>query len=148
MTQAPKQLLGGCLCGRVRYRICAPFRPIIVCHCRQCARWSGHNVAATAVSLDRFCLESGEELVRWYEATDLARRGFCSNCGSLLFWHSADGDRISIMAGSLDQPSGLEISAHIYVGDKSDYELIDDGLPQYEAGRIGLQAAPKLEDRD
>jgi hypothetical protein len=38
-------------------------------------------------------------------------------------------DRLAIAAGSLDQPSGLEVMGHEYVGSKADYVRIDDGLP-------------------
>src|SRR5207244_3250241 len=44
-----------------------------------------------------------------------ASRGFCAECGSCLFWDAPGRDSISIGAGSLDDPAGLEILDHIYV---------------------------------
>lgn len=38
---------------------------------------------------------------------------------------------ISIMAGTLDTPSGLKLAAHIFADDKHDYFEITDGLAQF-----------------
>ena len=44
----------------------------------------------------------------------LARRGFCGICGSNLFWEAVGKPYISIMAGSLDKPTGLKLAtAHL-----------------------------------
>lgn len=128
----PKTLKGQCLCGAVRFEADGPFRPISYCHCRQCARWTGSHVAATAVPLDRFRLVSGDASLKWFAASTEAKRGFCGECGSSLFWKPNDGSRISISAGALDPPTGIPSSHHIFVADKSDYYRIGDGLPQHE----------------
>jgi hypothetical protein len=46
-----------------------------------------------------------------------------------LFWRP-DGDRTAITAGTLDLPTGIELTEHIFVDDKSDYYVLGDGLPQ------------------
>lgn len=128
-----KTLEGGCLCGAVRYRLEGRLRPVIACHCGQCRRASGHHGAATAVEREGFTLLSGEEAITWYESSPGVRRGFCSACGSNLFWESEAETQICIMAGTLDQPTGLTLEGHIFVGDKADYYEIGDGLPQKKA---------------
>ena len=126
---------GHCLCGAVRYRIEGPMRPVIACHCEQCRRSSGHFVAATAAPRESVTIEGP---VSWYQSSDVARRGFCGTCGSNLFW-DGPGPGISIMAGTLDQPTGLVLDGHIYVADKGDYYAITDGLPQAEQGSADIQ---------
>jgi hypothetical protein len=121
MSVTPEALNGRCLCGAVSFTIRAPFRPIIACHCRQCARWTGHAVYATAVAPERFELKTGETELSWFRASDAAARGFCHSCGSSLFWKPDSGSHISILAGGLDPPTGIAVSAHIHTGDKSDY---------------------------
>ncbi|PLX39197.1 MAG: aldehyde-activating protein [Hyphomicrobiales bacterium] len=123
---------GQCLCGSVRYSVVGPLRPVIGCHCRSCRRQSGHFVAATqaprvAIDID------GLKNITWYQATDAARRGFCRKCGSLMFWEPVGGDVLSLMAGSMDEPTGLRLSAHIHVSEKGDYYDIEDDLPQFSA---------------
>lgn len=121
---------GSCLCGGVRFEVHGPLRPIIYCHCTMCRRSSGHFDAATACAREHLRLLSAQSL-RWYQSSASARRGFCSTCGSQLFWEPADGGRISIWAGTLDTPTGLKPSKHIFVAEKGDYYEITDGLPQW-----------------
>ncbi|MEX0956223.1 MAG: GFA family protein [Rhizobiaceae bacterium] len=122
--------MGGCHCGAVRYSIGGPTRAVVYCHCSQCRRQSGHYYAATSCRNDEL-QTTGSEHLTWYRASESARRGFCSKCGSALFWQGDGSANISILAGSLDLPSGLKADRHIYVADKGDYYTIDDGLPQF-----------------
>ena len=59
------------------------------------------------------------------------RRGFCNKCGGNLFWERVESASISVMAGTLDGPSGLVIDRHIYVADKGDYYAIPDDVPSF-----------------
>ena len=122
---------GSCHCGAVRYRVNGGLRPVSYCHCGQCRKQSGHYYAATQCQTSDLEVE-GEPNLTWYSASDTARRAFCKTCGSALFWRANGSDRTSILAGSLDGPTGLAGENHIFVADKGDYYSIDDGLPQYQ----------------
>jgi hypothetical protein len=95
-------------------------RDVIACHCEQCRKTSGHHVAATSTPKAQFQLNNDSTLT-WYRASDTARRGFCNACGGNLFWDRDNGDNISIFAGTLDTPTGLTCTSHIFVADKGDY---------------------------
>ena len=71
-----------------------------------------------------------DESLEWFASSEFASRGFCSRCGSSLFWLSEARDHVSIMAGTLDEPTGLEAVEHIYVKDKGDYYDLTDDLPK------------------
>jgi hypothetical protein len=122
---------GGCLCGGVSYRTRGALRDVIACHCSQCRKSSGHFVAATQLPSAELQLTESATL-RWYRSSESAERGFCARCGGNLFWRetAAGSKYTSIMAGTLDPPTGLRIVQHIYTADKSDYYEIDDGVPQ------------------
>lgn len=120
---------GHCLCGFVQYEVRGPLRPVFFCHCTMCRRASGHIVAATACAREHLILVTGDAL-KWYRSSSTARRGFCLNCGSNLFWDPIDKARVCIMAGTLNGPTGLEAKGHVFVADAGDYYRIDDGLPQ------------------
>jgi len=122
---------GGCLCGAVRYTISAPLRDVVACHCSQCRRTSGHFVAATSAPAAALTFESDAGLA-WYRSSDTAQRGFCRVCGGNLFWRQLGSGDISVMAGTLDAPTGLSVSKHIFVADKSDYYSLDDAVPQLQ----------------
>lgn len=125
---------GGCLCGAVRYAVHGLLRPVVYCHCEQCRKTSGHFVAATACDPEDLELTASDSL-RWYDSSPQAQRGFCSDCGGNLFWRPASNEHVSIMAGTLDLPTGVSAIAHIHVGSASDYHQIADKLPQYKDGR-------------
>jgi len=127
---------GGCLCGAVRYRVDGPLRGVVNCHCSQCRRTSGHFVAATAARKDDLTVTVTTGL-RWYRSSEKARRGFCGTCGSSLFWEADSGERIAIMVGTLDAPTGLRTVAHIFVADAGDYYDLDDDLEKLAAGSYG-----------
>jgi len=129
---APSIAHGHCLCGAVEFEIHGPLRPVIYCHCSMCRRSTGHFFAATACARDDLHLKS-EQALRWYASSPTSRRGFCGQCGSQLFWDSKDASHVSVLAGSLNTPTGLTGQEHIFVADAGDYYTIDDGLPQKAA---------------
>ncbi len=127
---------GGCLCGAVRYEARGPLSDVTACHCGQCRRQSGHYYATTSIAAERFTLTEDRGL-KWYSASETARRGFCGDCGSTVLWQPATRDRVAILAGSLDSPTGLKLARHIFVADKGDYYEIADGLETLPAGHGG-----------
>src|SRR5256885_8975391 len=104
---------GGCLCGAVRYSVAGALRPVIMCHCTQCRRMTGHVMAATAARRADFRLLSPGEL-KWYAASNEARRGVCGRCGSTLFWEGVGRDYISIAAGGLRESPGVTDACPIF----------------------------------
>jgi len=130
---ADDQHTGGCQCGGVRYSFSKPLRGVVNCHCSQCRRTHGHYAAYTTTGLENFQLVE-ERGLKWFRASDTARRGFCKECGSSLFWDGDNNDRIGISAGTIDGPTGLKTTDHIFTADKGDYYEIADGLPQHERG--------------
>ena len=131
MSNVQREQKGSCLCGGVRYRVTGQLSDVVGCHCSQCRKQTGHYLPATRVRMKYFELVDDREL-RWYRASDNARRGFCGACGSMLFWQANGADRIAIAAGSIDGVTGLVTAAHIFVADKGDYYRLDDDLPLYE----------------
>jgi hypothetical protein len=126
---------GRCLCGAVAYEVRGPLRDVVICHCEECRRWNGHASACTAARREDLVLTQRRGL-RWVVSprSDAgARRGFCGECGSSLFWDPPRRETISIAAGTLDQPTGLRVAAHWFVSQAADYEPVpDDGLPHHE----------------
>lgn len=114
------KLTGSCLCGGVCYRIEGKVRAVVNCFCTQCQKTSGHHVAATRIHQSELNIVKDETL-KWYESSPGYQRGFCKQCGGNLFWDRLSDDQISIMAGTLDKPTGLRTVENIYEEDASDY---------------------------
>ncbi|HTV78089.1 MAG TPA: GFA family protein [Steroidobacteraceae bacterium] len=99
------------------------------CHCTQCRKHSGHFEAST--DLRRSALRiRGADKVTWYFSSQNIRRGFCSVCGSSLFWEPVNKDWTAVAMGAFDGPTGAKLERHIFVAEKGDYYDIADGLPQ------------------
>jgi hypothetical protein len=125
---------GSCLCGDIRFHTTGLLREVIACHCRQCRHQSGHFYAATNVDDGRLHIDDPENRLTWYQSSPDARRGFCGNCGSALFWKMQGDPFTSILAGAFHEPTGLRLSRHIFVADKGDYYEIADNLPKHRQG--------------
>ena len=121
---------GSCYCRAVTFKAenVVP-RPVVVCHCRQCRQFAGYTWAATAVPKAALQISGGDK-VRWFDSSAKARRGFCSLCGSTLFWDEQDNPNMSISAGAIDEEAALTLGKHIYVKDKPPYyDINQDELP-------------------
>ncbi len=128
---------GGCLCGGVRFAVAGGMREVVACHCGQCRRFHGNFGAYTACREDGLRIEEAGGLA-WYASSDRARRGFCRNCGSSLFWKPSFADFIAVAAGALDDTRSLKLARHIFTGDVPGWYAIADGLEQVEQSMSGM----------
>ena len=126
------EIIGGCLCGSVRYRSNA--EPVLqaVCHCQTCRKNSGSAfLFNVAVPEDSLSVE-GDNL-RTYEDHSGASgqaflRKFCDRCGSHVFSHGpAYGALAFIKAGTLDDPSWVAPELHIWCSEKLPWTVIPAG---------------------
>ena len=123
---------GSCLCGAVRFAVDANLKPPDACHCTSCRKQSGHYWVSTNVPRAALAL-GGSDKVKWHQSSEKVRRGFCSECGSFLFWDPLGHDFIAVAMGAFDPPTGTHLHVHIFVTQKGDYYDIADGLPQRPA---------------
>ena len=119
---------GECLCGDVTFEAQA-LSDIWYCHCNQCRHLTGLYIAAAGVKRDNLRIKGK---VIWLSISERSKSGHCPSCGSYMFWDSHGFDTISILAGSIDDTTGLEVKGHIYTSEKGAFYEITDGLPQYE----------------
>jgi hypothetical protein len=118
---------GGCLCGAVRYEVRGPLRDVLVS-------------ASTAANKPDLIITDQRGL-RWIDSPHSearARRGFCAECGSSLFWDPPGRETISISAGTLDDDDGLRVVSHWYVSQAGAYyDIPADGLPHHAGSGEG-----------
>jgi hypothetical protein len=97
--------IGGCQCGRIRYRAEEPRARASVCYCRMCQKASG----APFMAFVRFPASQ----VTWstppdvFASSNLVERGFCRTCGTPLSYRQTGGPNISLTIGSLDDPESV-----------------------------------------
>lgn len=105
--------------------------PPDACHCAQCRKHSGHYFVSTDVPRSALVIE-GADNVTWFRSSEKVQRGFCSTCGSTLFWDPIGKEWTAVAMGAFDAPTDTKIQIHIFVAEKGDYYDIADGLPQAE----------------
>jgi hypothetical protein len=67
--------------------------------------------------------------LRWIDSPDSAhdaRRGFCAECGSSLFWQVPGAEKVSIAAGCLDPPTGIRTIGQIWTESAGDYYEVSE----------------------
>jgi hypothetical protein len=125
-------LEGGCLCGRVRYRVSAAPLDSGYCHCRMCQRSSGGPVQASAeFPVDAFEVTAGT--LKAYRSSAHALRRFCPDCGSQITFEPAENPTfISVNLPTLDRPEAIEPRMHIWCESRIPWFEVDDELPRYK----------------
>ena len=128
---------GGCLCGAVRYTIAAPIAELRACHCTNCQKASGAggSVNAAVKSTD-FKLTKGEPR-RYSGIADSGRtlnRFFCAECGSPIYsQRAAAPEMMMVRAGTLDDSSGLKVTASIWTKSARSWGHIEPSSKQFPA---------------
>jgi len=123
------EMQGGCQCGRIRYtaEIAAP--DAYLCHCRMCQRASG-NVSIAFVNLAKAALRWEHE-PDWYESSPIARRPFCSRCGTPLGFQYHDGATCDLHVGTFDDAGYFVPKHHFGVEAMHEAWLDTKDLPRY-----------------
>ena len=107
---------GKCLCGAVTYTARNIEPKLAACHCSMCRRWTGGPLLSISSSDVEWV---GEDNVRTYKSSDWAERGFCSICGSTLFYRvTAPGPyqgQAHIGFGTLDDQSGFDMKLEFFI---------------------------------
>ena len=126
-----KSLSASCLCKGVNLKINGDFRPVINCHCIQCAKTHGNFASYTSILEENIVFKSKKTL-KWFKSSKNASRGFCRNCGSSIFFKRSGSRAISLSAGLLQNPTGLKSISHIFIHNKRDYYKLSDKLPKFK----------------
>lgn len=128
------EIIGGCLCGAVRYRLSEAPSSSGICHCETCRRpSSAPGLPYAGVALSAYAVTQGTPVL--YRSSARVLRSFCGACGSPLTYFLEDKpDMIDIMTVSLDAPEAFPPTEHVWVGEKLSWESVADGLPAYATG--------------
>ena len=132
MTQEnDKTYKGGCMCGQVQYRFSA-FKKMVLksCHCVECRIHTGHIMSNIGVPDANFTWVKNETL-HYYQSSEHLSRGFCSDCGSLMVVRQKDLDFMVVMAGGIEDTTGIPFGFHYFSKEKGDYYEIPEGERQF-----------------
>lgn len=96
---------GSCLCGAVVFRAPGPARWVAHCHCTRCQRAHGAPfVTWVGFEAEQVALDDPAGRLHWFTTPEGAARGFCSQCGSPMFFKSGHYPGELHVARALIQP--------------------------------------------
>jgi hypothetical protein len=108
---------GGCQCGRIRFQARSLSDNPHICHCRMCQKAAGNFFGARVGVLLSDLLWTRGEPARFLSSQGSAR-GFCSHCGTPLFFHNLESERISISIGAFDEPGDIALAFELGIEGK------------------------------
>jgi hypothetical protein len=116
----------------VTYRIDGKLHDARLCHCSRCRKAFNSQASAYAiVEPKEFRWVSGESLLTTYESQQGFSLQFCSKCGSTLsgiYQNVIHG----VTLGCVNGDPKIKLGKHIYVGSKASWEVIAEGVPQFD----------------
>jgi len=129
------KIVGGCMCGAVRYESAADAVMQASCYCRDCQKSTGSAFAPVLlVPKDAFKLTKGE--LKHYEVKGdsggKVSRTFCSDCGSPIMSVLDAMPFIAVKAGSLDEPGQFKPTASIFVASAPVWAPHFEGVQKFE----------------
>jgi adenylate cyclase len=123
---------GRCSCGSVCFEISQETLGTGMCHCRICQRSTGAPAFAwAAFPIEAVKFTRGKP--KYHRLSLIARRGFCSKCGSPMIWQSLKpepADYVAIPTASLDNPEDYAPTWHGGVESQIPWFQINDDLPR------------------
>jgi hypothetical protein len=128
-------LTGSCLCGAIRYSISAPITELRACHCRDCQKSSGAGGSVNAMIPSPGLRITQGTPKRFTVTADSGRtlhRFFCGDCGSPLYSRrELTPETTSLRIGTLDDSSGMKITANIWTKSARPWDYIDPATKQF-----------------
>jgi len=113
------EMQGRCLCGAVSIVARTASKTVGACHCKMCRRWSGGPLFAVDCGVEASI--EGEDKINVFDSSEWADRGFCSRCGTHLFYRLKQTGQLMVPAGLFDDDSRLEFEHQVFIDEKPGY---------------------------
>ena len=110
---------GSCLCGAVKVTAKTNSNHVDACHCNMCRKWTGGPLLAIQCGEDvNF---EGNENISVFNSSEWAERGFCSKCGTHLFYRLKEGNYYALPVGLLDDEESFVLEQQIFIDEKPSF---------------------------
>jgi hypothetical protein len=129
------EITGGCLCGKVRYRVSAAPYVMRVCWCRVC-QYLGAGDHTVNLAFPSNAIRIEGTLSDYRSVADSGRvmhRRFCPSCGTHLFSEAeARPHLIIVRAGSLDDREIAKPDANIWTASAPSWACVNASLTEFK----------------
>ena len=122
---------GGCLCGKVRYRLKGDLGNIVDCHCLDCRRSSGapYVTWATIARSDLDVTQGALQAVAYADRLRL----FAPCCGTqIIFQENAAAEWIDVTIASLDDPGAFRPVKALWLEDHLPWVPLNPQVPGFQ----------------
>ena len=142
---------GGCLCGKLRYRVQSPPSRVTICHCRFCQRATGSAYLVEPIfDKTAFSLTKGAAKVYHHRSEGSGKQvhvHFCDTCGTKLFLSfERFSEVIGVYGGTFDDPDWYdrtpENSKQIFLGVAQAGTVIPSGVNTFEEHATAQDGTP------
>ena len=110
---------GSCVCGSVKISAGAASDAVGACHCGTCRKWGGGPFMELNCGTD--VTFEGEENISVYDSSEWAERGFCSKCGTHLFYRLKGNREHMVTVGLFEDQSNLTFESQVFIDAKPYY---------------------------
>jgi hypothetical protein len=131
---------GACLCGAIRFRAENPSELVGACHCDMCRKWGGGPFME--IDCGSEVVFEGEHNITVYDSSEWADRGFCSRCGSHLFYRLKDARQYMMPVGLFDDQAGLVFDHQVFIDEKPAFYSFSNKTTDMTAAEIWAKYGP------
>ena len=127
-----ESVTGSCLCGKLKFSAPLPTLWVAHCHCSLCQKNAGAAFVTWAGFWEKDVqIEDVEHVLKWFSATENAYRGFCSHCGSTVFFKSFRWpDELHITAINIHHALDKAPQMHVNWNSRQPWLHLNDALPK------------------
>jgi hypothetical protein len=131
-----------CLCGAVNITANDVNPNFTVCHCDTCRGWGDAPFFALQCGANvRF---EGSEKVKEYNSSSWATRGFCSHCGTHLFYKLKESGDYNMPVGIFQNVENLEMDMQYFSDQRPDYYCFSNETKEMTKAEIMDYFSKKL----
>ena len=131
-----------CLCGSVKITAEEINPKFTVCHCKSCRTWGGSPFFA--VQCGKNVKISSEDKVKVYDSSSWASRGFCTDCGTHLFYKFKERGEYNMPVGLFPDLQGLHMVMQYFSDARPDYYCFSNETKEMTTAEIMAHFAPRI----
>lgn len=110
---------GTCLCKKVTITVKDVENKFGVCHCDTCKVWTGGP--QMAIGCGQKVEIEGSNYIKSYSSSDWAERGFCTECGTHLFYKLKGKNDYRILLGLFKDTISPKFDVQFFIDKKPKY---------------------------
>lgn len=126
--------IASCLCGSVKITAQEINPNFSVCHCDTCRTWGGGPYFSLQCGAD--VKIEGDENVTVYDSSKWASRGFCSICGTHLFYRLKKSGEYTMPVGIFSKLENLRMEIQYFKDKRPDYYCFSNETKELTAAEV------------